>query len=135
MKSTEIIESYLNKTLVKKAITGGASTEDLSLVNDILKLRLEKNSTFNNRLIIAFIVILFLTFVLVCFLIYRFLDDKVTVAALLGGQGLSIALILQTLHRLYKDKVFTDQLLYALPKMTSENEKIKYMEILSGFLK
>ena len=36
---------------------------------------------------------------------------------------------------LYKDKVFTDHLLYLMPKLTNEVEKTKYIETLASFLK
>lgn len=135
MKLNSIIKSYLDNSLVSQSITGGESTQDQILVNNILIKRLEKNSVFNNNLIIVYIVILLFSFLFLCCLILFFIHDKTMVLGLMSGEGLSIVFIIRTIQHLYKDKIFTDQFLYILPKLTSENEKIKYMETLSEFLK
>lgn len=135
MKLNSIIQSYLDKSLVTTAIKGGDILPNENLENQILVQRLQKNSEFNNKLIITYLVVLLLSFCLLCVLIWYFIPDKVVVLGLLSGEGLSLIFIIRTIHRLYKDKVFTDHLLYLIPKLTTETEKIKYMEILSDFLK
>lgn len=135
MKLKSIIKSYLEKSLVTTAIKGGEVSPNGKFENQILIQRLQKNSEFNNKLIIIYLVVLLLSFCLLCALIWYFIPDKVVVLGLLSGEGLSLIFIIRTIHRLYKDKVFTDQLLYLIPKLTSETEKIQYMEILSNFLK
>lgn len=137
MKLNSILTSYLNKSLTIIPIKGGGEETVINpnLENEILVSRLEKNSQFNNKLIIIYVIILLLSFCLLCFLIWYFIPDKVVVLGLLSGEGLSIIFVIKAIHRLYKDKVFTDQLLYLMPKLTTEAEKIKYIETLSDFLK
>jgi hypothetical protein len=121
--------------MVTKPITGGEIAPNPTLENDILLSRLEKNSKFNNKLIVTYVVILLLSFCLLCYLIWYFIPDKVVVLGLLSGEGLSIVFIVRQMHRLYKDKIFTDQMLYLIPKLTSEAEKRDYIKALSDFLK
>lgn len=135
MKLKSILKSYLNNSIITKPITGGETVPNPTMVNDILLSRLEKNSQFNNKLIVTYVVILLLTFCLLCYLIWYFIPDKVVVLGLLSGEGLSIIFIIRQVHRLYKDKVFTDQMLYLIPKLTSEAEKRDYIKALSDFLK
>ena len=136
MKLNSILKSYLDNSIVTKPITGGGETiSNPNLENEILKSRLEKNSQFNNKLIVTYVVILLLSFCLLCYLIWYFIPDKVVVLGLLSGEGLSIIFIIRTMHRLYKDKVFTDQMLYLIPNLTSEAEKRDYIKVLFDFLK
>ncbi len=134
MKLQEILNSYIKK-VSEKPIHGGAETGTSTVNDDILVDRLAKNSLFNNRLIIVYVTTLLLSFLLVCVLIWYFIPDKTAVLGLLGGEGLSIVFIIKSIHRLYRDKVFTDQLRYLMPKLSTEAEKIKYIEALSDFLK
>lgn len=135
MKLNSILKSYLDNSIVTKPITGGESVPNPTLENEILLSRLDKNSQFNNKLIVTCVVILLLSFCLLCYLIWYFIPDKVVVLGLLSGEGLSIIFIVRQMHRLYKDKVFTDQMLYLIPKLTSEADKRDYIKALSDFLK
>lgn len=135
MKLNSILKSYLDNSIVTKPITGGETVPNPTLENDILLSRLEKNSQFNNKLIITYVVILLLSFCLLCYLIWYFIQDKVFVLGLLSGEGLSIIFIIKTMHRLYKDKLFTDQMLYLIPRLATEAEKRDYIKSLADFLK
>ncbi len=146
MKLNSILESYLDGSIVTNLIKGGRPVEDQKqidqalreqkLQNQLLTNRLEKNSQFNNKLIIVCVVVLLLSFCLICYLIWYFLpgNEKI-VLGLMSGEGVSILFIVRTLHRLYKDKVFSDLMLYRLPYLTTEEEKRDFIKAILEFTK
>jgi hypothetical protein len=135
MKLYTILKSYLNDSIINAPITGGENHSNPILENEIFIIRLEKNSQFNNKLIVTYVVVLLLSFCLICYLIWYFILDKTIILGLLGGEGFSIFVILKQIHRLYKDKIFTDQMLYLIPKLTTEVEKRDFIKALLEFLK
>jgi hypothetical protein len=42
-------------------------------------------------------------------------------------------LFIKAIHRLCKDRVFTDHLLYLIPRMTTEADKVKYIVAVTVF--
>lgn len=135
MRTARIIKDYLNDEIIHESITGGGEAVKNGLEDQVLKIRIEKNSSFNNKMIVFYMILLGLSLVLLCLLILNYLDSQATVLALVGGEGLSIGLIIRQMHRIYRDKIFSDQILYMLPKLTTEKERLYYLETLSSFLK
>lgn len=143
MKINKLIQTYLNNDFESDGLEAASrglektkeeiAKEKKNLDNRFI-LRLDDNSKFNNRMIIVFFVILFLLFFLFSFLIWTFREDLSSVLILLSGEGFSMSLILARIHQLYKDKVFTDQLLYILPEMKTEAEKIKFLEVFKDWM-
>lgn len=137
MNLQTIISAYLNKSQIATGLTGGTNDDFAnakSTETEILMSRLNKNSRFNDNLIVTYVIFLALSFILLAVLIWYFLSDKILIISLMGGEGLSIVFIVRSIKSLYKDKIFTDLMLYTLPKLSNESEKVKYMDTLSNFV-
>lgn len=130
-----ILDLYISGKLIPRAEELGRDKPDPNLENTIFFSRIEDNSKINNKLIMIFLIVILITFCLIIFLIMYYISDKNFVLALIGGEGLSIMFLIKTIHNFYKEKVFSDLLLYMIPQITNESEKKKFIELLKDFLK
>lgn len=87
---------------------------------DKLLLRLEEEAKFNNKMIVAIIILHFLLFALAVFLVYYFLEKPEVIVYLFGGSIFSMMIIMYSLIKLWKAKIANDNLRTILPNLPPE---------------
>lgn len=135
----QLLKAYIDGTIVPKIYRGGGGDQP-NLPNfqknkeDIMIIRLEKNSNFNNKLIVVIVVSLLLVLFILCYLIWKNIENVPLVLGLIGGQGASVLVVINKLRSIFKEKNYTDLMLYLMPRLETEAERTKYMEYLLKLL-
>lgn len=118
-----ILHDYLREAGALNRITLGGAARAVTLTEKdrrALFERLQKQTTFNNRLVVAVTVLHFALFVLAIWLVYYYRDSFNIVAAILGGSVLSLLAITRSMTGLWREKWMLDILVSSLPNLTPE---------------
>ncbi|MEP5611373.1 MAG: hypothetical protein ABJP45_03955 [Cyclobacteriaceae bacterium] len=133
-----ILDNYLNNKIVRNGIKGGTESDDpvdqSDLKDNLFLSQLNTNSKFNNNLLITLTVLLVISFIGIWILVWSFRSNTATVFALIGGQGISVIVLLRFLLKIYKYKVFGDQISYVFPKIETQQDKEIYLKTLMEYL-
>lgn len=127
----KILENTLKKVGGIEPATLG-KTESLKVSKEDKKrliLQLEEEAKFNNRMIIAIIILHFLLFALAVFLVLYYRDSPEKINFVLGGSVLSLMVIMYSLIRLWKVKVANDNLRAILPNLSPEQAMVVVQSI------
>lgn len=115
-----ILGEYLRRAGALKPIMMGESDRAVTLTDEdrqALYKRLLKEARFNNRMVIAIMVLHFALFILALWLIYYYRESF---NIILGGSIVSLLAITKNLISLWREKWMIDILVNSLPNLTPE---------------
>jgi hypothetical protein len=122
-KVQTILGDFLRGAGALKPVRLGESERAITVTEEerqALFARLQKQSVFNNRIVIAVTVIHFALFVLAIGLVYYYRESFNAVIAILGGSVLSLLAITKSLTGLWREKWMIDILVSTLPNLTPD---------------
>ena len=122
-------QTLIDTGRINPAVLGKPKTEIVGREITSLTERLEKQSNFNNMMIILIIIMLFILFLVAIFLVLKNSEDPAKINLIFGGSFLSILTIITVLRKLWKEKNAVDMLIAILPDMQPE-EALKIIELL-----